>query len=73
MQKYPEQAFICKIIQNIHTFVHCKMHIIMCTLRANYVKESGDLQTEENTENCAQLVYKVGCLCDLQKVFATYE
>ena len=42
----------------------------MCTLRANYVKEGGDLQTEENTlyaENCAQLVYKVGYLCDLQK------
>ena len=49
MQKYPEQAFICKIIHNIHTFVHCKMHITMCTLRANYVKEGGDLQTEENT------------------------
>ena len=47
MQKYPEQAFICKIIHNIHTFVHCKMHITMCALRTNYVKEGGDLLTEE--------------------------
>ena len=31
------------------TFVHCKMHITMCTLRANYVKEGGNVQTEENT------------------------
>ena len=49
MQKYPEQAFVCKVIHNMGTFVHCKMHITMCTLRANYVKEGGDLQTEENT------------------------
>ena len=28
----------------MHTFVHCKMHVTMCTLRANYVKEGGDLQ-----------------------------
>ena len=24
------------------------MHITMCTLRPNYVREGGDLQTEEN-------------------------
>ena len=49
MQKYPEQAVICKIIHNMDTFVHCKVHITMCTLRANYVKEGGDLQNEEST------------------------
>ena len=49
MQKYPEQAFLCKVIHNIHTFVHYKMRITVYTLRVNYVKEGGDLQTEENT------------------------
>ena len=73
MQQYPEQAVICKIIHNIDTFVHCKVHITMCTLWAKYVKEGSGLQTEGNTLykfvhwNYAQLVYKVGCLCDLQK------
>ena len=47
MQKYPEQAFICKIIRSIRTFVHCKMHIAMYTLRANCVKVGGDLQTKQ--------------------------
>ena len=42
MQKYSEQGFVCKVIHNIHTFVHCKMRITMCTLQANYVK-GGDL------------------------------
>ena len=31
MQKCPEQAFICKIIRNIHAFVNCKMHITVQT------------------------------------------
>ena len=50
MQKSPEQEFICKVIRtNIHTFVHCKMRMTLCTLQVNYMKEGGDLQTEENT------------------------
>ena len=49
MQQYPEQAVICKIIRNIDTFVHCKVHVTMPTLRTKYVKEGGGLQTKENT------------------------
>ena len=76
MQKYPEQAFVCKVICNIHTFVPCKMHITMCTLQANYVKVVTCKQKKIHyihlyAENCAQLVYKVGCLCDLQNVCVT--
>ena len=48
MLQYPEYTVICKIIRNIDTFVHCKVHITMRTLRAKYVKEGSGLPTEGN-------------------------